>query len=37
MNTYKNSEGYNDPTVGEALSNIALKEQKKRSKTACNN
>lgn len=26
---YKNSEGYNDPTVGEALSNITQQEQKK--------
>lgn len=32
MNTYKNSEGYNDPTVGEALSNIALEEQRKEAK-----
>lgn len=29
MATYKNSEGYPDPTTGEALSNIALEEKQR--------
>lgn len=29
MITYRNAEGYKDPTAGEALSNIALEEQKR--------
>lgn len=29
MGTYKNSEGYSDPTVGEAMSNIALEARRK--------
>lgn len=29
MRTHKNSEGYNDPTAGGAMSNIALEERRK--------
>lgn len=29
MGTYKNAEGYSDPTVGEAMSNMALEARKK--------
>ena len=29
MITYKNAEGYPDPTVGEAMSNIAQEERRK--------
>lgn len=29
MGTYKNSEGYSDPTVGEAMSNIAMEARRK--------
>lgn len=29
MEKCRNSEGYNDPTVGEALNNIALEERQK--------
>ncbi|MEG1563839.1 MAG: hypothetical protein RR365_08950 [Bacteroides sp.] len=29
MIKYKNAEGYNDPTTGEALSNIASEERQK--------
>ena len=35
MNFYKNAEGYNDPTAGKALTNIAREERQKR-KTANN-
>ena len=29
MNMYRNSEGYSDPTAGEALSNIIKEERRK--------
>lgn len=29
LGTYKNSEGYSDPTVGEAMSNIAMEARRK--------
>ena len=34
---FKNAEGYDDPTPGGAMSNIALEQQKRGRRTPCCN